>query len=648
MTEGERRLAAIMFTDMVGFTTMGQSNEALSLALVEEQRKLVRPILAVNNGREVKTIGDAFLAEFPSALMAVRAACEIQKAAKERNASSPPERSFLLRVGVHLGDVVESGGDIVGDAVNVASRIEPLAEAGGICITRQVYDHVRNKLDFPLTSIGERSLKNVGEPVEVFKVVLPWKESGPVRSHSEEPDQRRIAVLPLLNLSPDVQDEYFADGMVEELIGAISKVKDVEVISRTSTMQYRGSGKKTADVSRELNAGTIIEGSVRKAGNRVRISLNMIDAKRDKNVWAESYDRELRDVFEIQSDVAQKVAMMLKTKLGSERQVQIERRAQSNEEAYTLYLRGLSHLSKASREGARRALGFFDKAISLDRDYAVAIAGLADCYTLLGDEDFKPAEAYPKAKELALKALRLDPALAEAHCSLGLVLWQFYWDWDKAEAEFQSAIGLNPSYSLAHSWYSWFLNAKGDLDRCVLEAQKAIDLNPLLPDAIQWLGQMLAIGRSYDRAIEVNNEVVDMDPNNLNAHYNLALAYTESRRYDEAKKESEKLITLSGGEMGRYQLAKVYVRTGKTVEARKLFDEELKQAKEEYGNPEAVRPATWAWWYKMLGEDDRASELLEDAFREHSGWLSIARVHPYWDDFRSDPRFASMLKEVGP
>jgi TolB-like protein len=637
-----------MFTDMVGFTALGQSNESLSLALVEEQRKLVRPVLAKNNGREVKTMGDAFLAEFPSALMAVRAACDIQRAVREHNASSPQERRFQLRVGVHLGDVVESKGDIMGDAVNVASRVEPLAEAGGICITRQVYDSVHNKLELPLASIGERSLKNVEEPVEVFRVVLPWKEPVEAGTRAGELDQRRIAILPLLNLSPDAQDEYFADGMVEELIGAISKIKDVEVISRTSTMQYRGSGKKVADVGRELNAGTIIEGSVRKAGNRVRISLNMIDAKRDKNVWAESYDRELRDVFEIQSDVAQNVAMMLKTKLGSERQGQIERRAQSNEEAYTLYLRGLSHLSKASREGARRALEFFEKAVSVDEDYAVAIAGLADCYTLLGDEDFRAAEAYPKAKDLALKALRLDPALAEAHCSLGLVLWQFYWDWERAETEFKSAIDLNPSYTLAHSWYSWFLNAKGELDECVMEAQKAIDLNPLLPNAIQWLGQMLAIGRNYDRAIEVNNEVVDMDPSNLNAHYNLALAYTESRRYDEAKKEGEKLIALSGGEMGRYQLAKVYARTDKMAEARKLFYEELKQARERYGTPEAVRPATWAWWYKMLGEDARASELLEDAFREHSGWLSIARVHPYWDDFRSDPRFVSMLKEIGP
>jgi adenylate cyclase len=638
-----------MFTDMVGFTALGQSNESLSLTLVEEQRKLVRPILAQNSGREVKTMGDAFLVEFPSALMAVRAACEIQEAVRERNASSPAERRFHLRVGVHLGDIVESKDDIMGDAVNVASRIEPLAEPGGICITRQVYDHVHNKLDLPLTSIGEKTLKNVGEPVEVFRVVLPRKEAGVViRTASGELDQRRIAVLPLLNLSPDAQDEYFADGMVEELIGAISKVKDVEVISRTSTMQYRNSGKKTAEVSRELNAGTIIEGSVRKAGNRVRISLNMIDALRDKNVWAESYDRELRDVFEIQSDVAQKVATALKTKLGSERQGQIERRAQSNEEAYTLYLRGLSHLSKASREGARRALDFFGKAMSLDENYAVAIAGLADCYTLLGDEDFKPAVAYPKAKELALRALSLDGALAEAHCSLGLVLWQFYWDWDKAEAEFQSAINLNPSYSLAHSWYSWFLNAKGELGRCVQEAQKVVDLNPLLPDALGWLGQMLAIGRSYDRAVEVNRQVLDMDPDNLNAHYFLAMAYTEMSRYGEARVEADKLISLSKIERGRFQLAKVCARTGKMDEARKLFDEELKQAREEYGNPEAVRPATWAWWYKLLGEDDRASELLEDAFREHSGWLSIARVHPYWDDFRSDPRFVSMLKEIGP
>jgi TolB-like protein/lipoprotein NlpI len=593
-------------------------------------------------------MGDAFLAEFPSALMAVTAACDIQKAVWERNASSPQERRFQMRVGIHLGDIVDSKGDIMGDAVNVASRIEPLAEAGGICITRQVYDHVHNKLGLSLASIGEKTLKNVGEPVEVFKVGLPWKEPEAKAPPTGDPNPRRVAVLPLLNLSPDAQDEYFADGMMEELIGAISKVKDVEVISRTSTMQYRTSHKSTTDVGRELNAGTIIEGSVRKVGNRVRISLSMIEAKRDKNVWTESYDRELRDVFEIQSDVAQKVAMALRTKFESESRGQIERRAPSNEEAYTHYLKGLSQLAKGSRESARQALKSFEKAVSLDEDYATAIAGLADCYTLLGDEDFRPAEAYPKARELALRALSLDSALAEAHCSLGLVLWQFYWDWGKAETEFRSALALNPSYILAHSWYSWFLNAKGELDGCLQEAQKVVDLDPLLPDSLQWLGQMLLIGRSFDRAIKVNKQVVELDPSNANAHNNLALAYTELSRYEEAKAEAEKVLLVSKGERGRFELAKVYVRTGDRARARKLFEEELAVAKEQYGSPEAVRPATWAWWYKLIGEDARASELLEDAYREHSGWLSIAKVHPYWDGFRSDPRFVSILREIGP
>ena len=276
MPDGARRLAAIMFTDMVGYTALGQRNESLSLALVEEQRKLIRPILSRHKGREVKTIGDAFLVEFPSALDAVRCAYDIQRAAREYNISAPIEQRIHLRVGVHLGDVVESQGDISGDAVNVASRIEPLAEDGGVCITRQVFDHVQNKFELPLVSLGAKSLKNVSLPMEVFRMVMPWEAEK--ATPSSQPDKRRIAVLPFANLSSDPEEGYFADGMTEELITSLSGVRQLTVIARTSVMKYKGSQKGASDVGKELNVGTLIEGSVRKAGNRVRITAQLIDA----------------------------------------------------------------------------------------------------------------------------------------------------------------------------------------------------------------------------------------------------------------------------------------------------------------------------------------------------------------------------------
>jgi len=290
-----------MFTDMAGYTALGQRNESLSLAMVEEQRRLIRPLLDKHRGREVKTMGDAFLVEFHSALDAVRCAYDIQRVTRELNFSLPEDRRLGLRIGVHLGDVIGSTNDVQGDAVNVASRIEPLAEDGGVALSRQVYDHIQNKFELPLTSLGLKPLKNVSAPLEVYKVVMPWEKE---RASSPELNARRIAVMPFANMSPNPGDEYFADGMTEELISTMSKIQQFEVISRTSVMQFKKNPKPMKEVARELDAGTVIEGSVRKSGSRLRVTVQMIDAARDRHTWAESYDRDLKDVFSIQSEIS--------------------------------------------------------------------------------------------------------------------------------------------------------------------------------------------------------------------------------------------------------------------------------------------------------------------------------------------------------
>jgi adenylate cyclase len=251
-----------MFTDMVGYTALGQRNESLSLALVGEQRKVVRPVLARHNGREVNTMGDAFLVEFPNAVDAVRCAYDIQRAIKEFNLSLAQEKRIHLRIGVHVGELVEAEGDISGDAVNVASRIEPLAEDGGVCITRQVYDLVKGKVDISMSSLGPKSLKNVAEPMEVYKISMPWEHesvASPLVSN-----KNRIAILPFANISADPNDEYFADGMTEELISTTSSIKGLTIIARTSVMRYKGATKGVDEIGRDLNVGTFLEGSVRK------------------------------------------------------------------------------------------------------------------------------------------------------------------------------------------------------------------------------------------------------------------------------------------------------------------------------------------------------------------------------------------------
>jgi len=266
-SQPQRRLAAIMFTDMVGYTALGQRDESLSLALVEEQRKLLRPIFKRHNGKEINTMGDAFLVDFPNALDAVRCAYDVQRTSREFNISQPPERRIRLRIGLHLGDVLESHGDISGDAVNVASRIHSLAEDGGICVTRQVYDQVQNKFDLPLKSLGSRSLKNVSAPLEVYRMVLPWEREQ--KSTAAQLETSRVAVLPFANISPDPNDSYFADGITEEIISTLSGVSGLNVVSRTSVMGYKGTTKRVKEIGGELEAGSVLEGSFRKAGNRI-------------------------------------------------------------------------------------------------------------------------------------------------------------------------------------------------------------------------------------------------------------------------------------------------------------------------------------------------------------------------------------------
>jgi TolB-like protein/class 3 adenylate cyclase len=379
--EQPRKLVAIMFTDMVGYTALTQQNEGLSLELLEEHQRLLRPLFAQYHGREIKTMGDAFHVEFASALEAVRCAIEIQKTLIEHNASSPPEKKIQIRIGIHLGDVTPRAQDIFGDAVNIASRIEPLAEPGGICISQQVYDQVHNKLDRPPISLGKHELKNVAAPLEVYRVVLPW-EKRQIRDTAQRasrspgkralvvtvaaltmiiltgaylwqshkistqvqanpPEKPRIAVLPLDNFSSDPQNQYFADGLTDELISTLSKISGLRVIARTSVMQYKQTKKTVAEIGQELQVGTVLEGSVQKEGDKARISVQLVDTRSQEHLWAEDYDNKLLgDVFAIESDVAERVAQALQVKLvGSEKQ-DVTNNPTDNPEAYDLYLLG--------------------------------------------------------------------------------------------------------------------------------------------------------------------------------------------------------------------------------------------------------------------------------------------------------------------
>ena len=488
-----------MFTDLVGYTALTQKNEALAMHLLEEHRKLVRPLFPKHNGREVKTIGDAFLVEFASALEATRCAFEIQQSLTELNSGRKQDQSVILRIGIHLGDVIHDQNDVYGDAVNVASRIEPLASPGGICVSQQVYDQIKNKFEFPLSTLGERNLKNVSEPIEVYRVILPWEKKSEGESSLEK---NRIAVLPFTNMSSNPEEGYFADGMTEELITSLSGVRQLTVIARTSVMGYKGTTKKIREIGRELEVGSVLEGSVRKAGSKVRITAQLIDVVTEGHLWAQNYDRQLDDVFAIQSEIAEKVAGELRVRLVDSEKRTLEKKPTENTEAYTYFLQGRELLRQETEASFRQALGLFEKAIELDPKFAKAYVGLADCHLHLGEAAFESLGVQISSAKGSLEhAINLDPDLPEAHASLsGLFFDQD--DVPGAEAEARRALELNPSLPDAHRTM-WELAAlREDREEMVKQMETAYRLDPIRPHFIWLLGQAYLYAGREQEALE--------------------------------------------------------------------------------------------------------------------------------------------------
>ena len=641
MSQGERRLAAVMFTDMVDYTTMSEKDEALALTLLEEHRQLLRPVFARHGGREVKTIGDGFLVEFPSALEAVRCSLEIQQLMYKRNQDVPSERKILLRVAVHLGDVEHRDGDVYGDAVNIASRIQSLADPGGVCITQQVFDHVRNNEEFRTEALGQNQLKNVQIPTMVYRVLPSTERTKLTKSDILEP--RRVAALPLAILSSDHEDEYFADGLTEEIINTLSSISGLNVIARTSVMKFKQSNKSVGEIGRELKVGTILEGSVRKAGGRLRISLQLIDVGSEAPIWAQKYDRELEDVFKIQTDIAERVAEALKVQLLRENKKLIEDKAPENIGAYVLYLRGRYYWSKRTKEDLEKAITYFREAIEKDPNYALAHAGMADCYTLMGRHLYLPVkESFEKARSYANRALELNDNLAEAHTALAAVLMIYNWDWDLAEEQFKHAIQLNPNYANAHYLHSVLLQTTGRLQESVAAAEKAQVLDPLSPVIGMGVVSAYFFSEQYDKALDECHKYLEMNPSFVVAQDYLVHLHVRKGQFERAAEEVKRLVDISQRKAeATAHLAYVDAASGKTAEAKDLFEAFAADSKLGYSNP-----TIFITVYSILGDQDNAFLWAEEALESGKIAFPSLRYSPDLKKFRADPRYSSLLAKA--
>ena len=628
----------MMLTDMVGYSAVTQRDERRALALLREQTRIVQPVIRSFHGRTVKTLGDGFLVEFSNALDAVQCAVEIQRTVDRRNSRDLGEK-IELRIGVHLGDVVHEHHDVFGDAVNIVARIEPLADPGGVCVSQQVYDQVRNKLDAAFVSAGTPRMKNIHAAIPVFKIEVPSAHAAPA-PRSERP---RIAVLPLANLSAREEDEYFADGVTEELIQTISKIGGLRVIGRTSIMRYKNVDKLPTDIARELGVSAIVEGSIRKEGSRIRVTMRLLDAANAETLWSQEYDRRARDVFDLQTDVSQRVADALEVEILGAEHGALARGHIGDVEAHTNYLEGRYFLNRRTEESLHKALGSFQKSLIKHPKLAASYAGLADAYSTLAWLEFvRPVEAFPKARAAAMKACELDPTLAEAHTSLGFVRFLYDRAWVETEREFRRAIELNQNYPTAHQFYSDFLKAMGRLDEALYEIQRAMELDPLSLGINTALGHVFYLSRQYDRAIEQYRKALELDPNFVQAHLWFGRPYLEKKMFDEAIREVQIAVRLSNeSTMSLAVLGHTYASAGLDREARDILVKLRKRGRRTYV------PSYWiALIYMGLEDPKRAFDWLDRANRERSAWLAWIKVEPRFDILRSDPRFPGLLRKL--
>lgn len=673
---GERRLAAIMFTDMVGYTALMERDEGRARLLVERSRSHIRALVERFHGQSLEATGDATLSAFPSAVEAVDCALAIQESLR----SDP---NLTLRIGIHLGDVVFADEGIYGDGVNVASRIEPLAPPGGVAVSESVSTAIRGRVGVHGTYLGKKRLKNVTGPVRVYSLAtgaeasrrrgpdrsalirrmliaifvllaigtVGWLyERAPPGSHdrpagSAESEHASIAVLPFVNLSEEAGREYFSNGLTEELIGMLSGVEKLRVVSRRSSFALKDTTADAREIGRMLGVQSLLEGSVRVDGDRIRVTAQLTSAETGFHYWSETYERQLTGVFEIQEDLARRITAALEVHLNSSDEKRIGEVPTGNLEAYALSLQGRYFMDPRNEKGILQAIEYYRKALELDPGYARAHAWLADAHLMLGTWGLTetPNDSIGQARKIALQALELDPSLAEAHATLGFVEYWHDWDWESAERRFLRAIELQPSYSTAHHWYALMLTDAGRFQEAEREIRLARNLDPLSLIIRTISGRLYYFEGRHDEAVAEHLQALELDPDYAIGHMWLALAYEARGDVQQALRHYRRATEIdSGSAVLQAGLARGLAVSGDESASREILNEL------ENSIPGKYEPPFWiAVVHMSLGDFDRAFIALERGLAERDGWMNLLKHGPFVEPLRADPRFARFRTEVG-
>lgn len=674
----EHRLAAILVGDVVGYTKLIAEDEDHAVRTLAAYRQEIELLVGQHRGRLVDfAAGDGFLAEFPSALYAVRCALEIQDVLRARNTRLREDKRVEFRLGAHVGDIRIEGERIVGSGVNIAARLEPLAAPGGLCVSDRVRDDIRGRIDLTFESLGPQALKNVPEPVHAYRVPLPpaaartekilagsrsrWQlafVAGAitailaagwwfgVRDETLEPRGaiRSIAVLPFQSFSGDPEQEYFADGITDALITELGQLTELDVISRTSTMRYKSSEQSLPEIASELGVDVVLEGAVGRSTDRVRVTAQLIQATTDHQLWSESYDRSLRDILTLQSEIATSVVQEIEAELRPQASPPVAPSRVVDPEVHEAYLKGrYIFRNTTSEERFRAAIDYITRSIELDPSFAPSYAAIADVYLVQGFSGFvRPRDVIPEAKAAALRATQLDDTLGDAHRSLAWIHVLFDWDLPAAEREVLRALELNPNDALAHNIHGLFHSASQRYEEAISHRLRAQELDPLfLNFRTAMAGDLVDQGR-YDETIELCQMVLDLSPDHLWASFHMWRALYGKGAYEAAYGESQRFFSLRGNQQVVTALQAGYSASGYRGAMLKAADTLVAQSEDR-----SVSPLHIALLYAQAREVERTFEWLENAYTERDPLLILIPGTPAFRPLHSDPRYAHLLTRLG-
>jgi TolB-like protein/class 3 adenylate cyclase/Tfp pilus assembly protein PilF len=634
-----RKLAAIMFTDMVGYTALMQQDEQQAKSNRDHHRTVLNRSVNDNHGTILQYYGDGTLSIFNSALDAINCAIHVQSILNV----SP---KIPLRIGIHVGDIVHDEEGIYGSGVNIASRVESMGVPGSVLISDRVNDELKNHPQYKTTLLGSYKLKNVDLPVDLYAIVdercvVPRPDQ---LQGKGEIAQKSIAVLPFVNISNDPENEYFSDGITEEILNVLTKIKGLQVTSRTSSFAFKNISTDLREIAEKLSVNTILEGSVRRAGSRVRVTAQLINAMDGYHLWSETFDRQIEDIFEVQDEISRKIANQLRIKLTTEEKHEnLVKAPTTNLEAYNLYLKGSFYVNKWNPDGAKKGIKYFEQAIELEEKFALPYSGLAYCYTMLGAMgQLPPSAVFPKGREMALKALQLDDGLAESHMAIALIHLFYDLDMKKAQKSMARAIELNPGSAHIHHIYSFYYYFVNQFDEALSYINKALELDPLSLIINQHLGELYAMRGENEKAIQQLNKTLELDPYFRPAIENKGWVYINMGNYEKAIEIFLHLHKLIAHPLkGITGLGYAYAISGQKERAREILAKFAQREKEE---PQVMLQMDYVTVYTGLKDFDKVFEHLDAALEEHVGIFFIKTAFIF-KDVRRDPRYKQVLKK---